>query len=273
MTLDRPEHRRYTAERGTKILSSRFELILRKGEDFYLVRSSRATYITLDPKTLKPRLKLTDVQVKRLTEKSSPGRVKEAEIEITKGGPASLRPPSKGELLRRIDKGSPTLAPYTKSPEVGPHFASVKLAQKFFKANQAKLQSGLRKALERILQGRPDESEHHLKVKSSPESVEAAADITISGRRFVHLRYKASITPLGFLTIAASASVEASETKPQVAYRSQVVKDFFTAFVAMSPKLTRSFGLPSGVTIGPVGMKSNLLTPYLAVTRYYVTKI
>jgi len=272
--------RMYAAARGMRIKNAASSITLRTGDKFFLVRSATATYVSLDEE-LKPKFKLGEYALqkletnsKKVAVRSKDPKLPDAEVEITKLklAPRSKKPGIPLSVLKeRIDKAI-TAPPYEIVLAPPAPFFTPRQLKKFWSTNKAKLQMGFRKSLLRVLEGRPDDSASKIEVKLTESSVNVQATISLPGDRYAMLRYNATANGK-FLVIFASVSVESITKKPELVFRTPAVKAFFSEYLKMKPQLTKSFGLPDGATTGPFMMTSNVLTPYPARTRYFVTRV
>jgi len=274
MTSD-TEHYRYAAQRGVKITSSRFELILKPGEDFYVIKTPRSIYVVEDPAKRSPKFKLTEAQYEKLISRSKKLRVGKNDTPIRIQGSRTeppLKKPNDADVIARINSGE-SIAPSAFLLQKPKPYFTKKQLEKFFNENKSRIQAGFKKNLARILEGRPDNSAEHIKVTSEPHMVRVGSAVTLPGDRYVDLDYRALISPDGYFVLTASVSIDIKLPKPELAFRTDVVKDFFKAFVSMKRSLAKSFDLPLGSTVGPMLMKSNVYTQHLAWTRYLLTRI
>ena len=273
------EHFKYIAPRGIKLASPTSELVLRRDEEFYVLKTARSLYITHDKVKARPRFKVTLVQLTKLISKSTrlPDVASDGSIEIRHGAGQAKPPvvvkraPDEAELLRRVDTASVFLGDH-KLPPVKPHFRP-KAAAKFFETNKGRFRTAFKNSLSKVLSGRPDFSAHNLKDTSTASVIKMSAEITLAGSKYAHLEYKVSVDHMGYVVLTASASVEADQPKPELVYRSQVVKDFYRTFLSLGARMAKTFDVPRGTTIGPLSLKSNLVAPYMAWTRYLVTRL
>lgn len=279
--------RKYTAARGIRLSNATHTLVLRAGDKFIVALTATSAYIATTT-DLKPRFKVSSEVLAKLEtnsrklvykeEKSAPVVEKEIDINTVKVKskpkstlPADVVAPSSLVLIERVNKADVAPPSEFTVAKPAPHFTQRQL-RKFFSTNKGKIQAGLRKAMSRVLAGRPDDSDSKVTLKGSNDSVRVQADISLSGNRFAHLEYKASIAG-DYFSLVASVSVQSDTEKADLVFRTPAVKSFFTEYLKMRPKLVKSFGLPIGTTVGPFKMTSNLLTPYLSKTRYFVTSI
>lgn len=279
--------RKYTAARGIRLSNALHSIIIRTGDKFFIALSSTAAYVSLSEE-LKPRFKVSNELLYKLegnsrkivykAKKSADVVDKEIDINTVKVSakpkaslPVASDAPSTNVLLDRINKAGVAPPSEFTVDKPSPHFTARQL-KKFWSVNKGKFQAGLRKAMSRTLMGRPDDSDSKVTIQNSDTSVRVRASVSLPGNRFADLEYKASIAGK-FLSLSASVSVESNTEKVDLVFRTAAVKSFFTEYLKMRPKLAKSFGLPAGTTTGPFKMTSNLLTPYLAKTRYFVTNI